>query len=59
MQRRHCGKIAAQVNHVDKRLAEFVVGRLSDLEHAAGWSTFRAQTNERLDWVRVEMEQVD
>jgi site-specific DNA recombinase len=58
-QRRGCGKIAAQVNHVDERLEEFVVERLSDPEHAAGLSAFRARTNEQLERVRAEIEQVE
>jgi hypothetical protein len=58
-QRRGCGKITAQVNHVDRRLEEFVVERLSDPEHAAGISAFRARTNERLEQLRVEIERCE
>lgn len=58
-QRRGCGKIAAMVTHVDARLEEFVIERLSDPEHAAGLSAFRARTNERLAQLRAEIERCE
>lgn len=47
------------VSHVDDRLEELVVERLSDPEHAAGVSAYRARTNERLEQLRAEIEQCE
>ncbi len=58
-QRRGCGKISAMVSHVDERLEDLVVERLSDPEHAAGVSAYRARTNERLEALRAEIEQCE